>query len=247
MKESLKRIKIIKNLVRAIRRVEYKRLVRMERMPFDGDRIMTQTIEFLLKNCEIKAFIETGTYVGQTCRYIASQYPHLPITTIENNPDIFDATQSVLRPYSNIKSILGDSAATIAQLMQNGINGLPLFFLDAHWYDYLPLPDEIYSIGQHLADAIMVIHDFNVPNMDYGYDICNGNPIGIEMLVANINKNKNYRVYFPHYTYQQAYNILPKSNQKLRGYAIVFQEAQEAAERFVTSQHIQWYIRGNLE
>jgi len=246
VKDLLKRNKIIVSIVRALRRLEYRRMARTDARPFNGDHVMARTVDFLLTECDVKFFIETGTYLGQTCRYLASRHPHLPIITIESNPDFFDSAQSVLRRYANVKSILGDSAVTVSQLVQDGIEGLPLFFLDAHWGDYLPLTEEIHSIGLHLTDAIMVIHDFQVPGMDYGFDVCKGQAIGIEMLAANINKSKSYQVYCPIYTYEQAFSILPKPNQQLRGYAIIFQGAWKSAERFAASEHVQWYFLGDL-
>ena len=69
----------------------------------------------------------------------------------------------------------------------------------------------------------------------------------MEMLAANINKRKNYQVYFPNYTYEQAYSVLPKPNQQLRGYAIIFQGAGEVAEHFGASENIQWFVRGTLQ
>jgi len=153
----------------------------------------------------------------------------------------------VLRQYGNVNSILGDSAETISKLVHQGINGLPLLFLDAHWYDYLPLPDEIRNIGHHLTDAIMAIHDFKVPGEDYGFDDCKGQPIGIEMLTSNIARDKSYQVYFPRYTYEQAYGVKPQPNQNLRGYAIVFQGAVDAAERFAHGKHARWYAQGKFQ
>ena len=247
VKDLLKRNKIIKSTVRAVRRLQYRRMAQAGGRPFNGDQIITRTVDFLLTECDVKSFIETGTYLGQTCRYFASRHPHLPVITVETNPDFFDSSQSVLRQYANVKSILGDSAVTVSQLVQDGIEGLPLFFLDAHWYDYLPLPDEIRSIGHHLTDAIMVIHDFQVSGMDYGFDVCKEQAIGIEMLAANIEKSKNYQIYFPNYTYEQAYAVLPQPNHQLRGYAIVFQGAREAAERLAASEHVQWFVRGDLQ
>jgi predicted O-methyltransferase YrrM len=246
-KDLLKRNRIIKSIVRALRRIECKRIARRGGRPFNGDQIMTRTVDFLLTECDVKSFIETGTYLGQTCRYFASRYPHLPVITVESNPDFFDASRSVLRQYANVKSILGDSAVTVSKLVQDGVEGLPLFFLDAHWYDYLPLPDEIRSIGRHLTDAIMLIHDFQVPGMDYGFDVCKGQAIGIEMLAANIDKGKSYQICFPCYTYEQAYGVLPQPTQQLRGYAIIFQGAREAAELFAASEYAQWYVRGDLQ
>lgn len=247
VKDLLKRSKTIVSFVHTLRGFGYRRMARAEGPPFNGDQILTRTVDFLLTGCDVNSFIETGTYLGYTCRYVASRYPHLPVSTVESNPNFFNPSQSVLRQYANVKSILGDSAVTVSQLVREGIKGVPLFFLDAHWYDYLPLPDEIRSIGNNLTDAIMVIHDFQVPGKDYGFDICHGQAIGMKMLIANIDRSKNYQVYFPNYTYEQAYNVRPKLNQQLRGYAIVFQEVGEAAERFAASEHVQWFVRGDLQ
>ena len=247
VKDYLKRSKSITSIVRALRRIEYRRMARTVGQPFNSDQILTRTVDFLLTECNVKSFIETGTYLGHTCRYIASRHSHMPVSTVESNPDFFDASQRVLCQYRNVTSFRGDSAVMVSQFVQDGIEGLPLFFLDAHWYDYLPLPDEIRSIGHYLTDAIMVIHDFQVPDMDYGFDVCKGQAIGIELLAANIDKSKNYQIYFPNYTYEQAYSILPQPNQQLRGYAVIFQGARKAAERFAASEYVQWFVRGDLQ
>lgn len=239
VKDILKRSRIIKKIVTYYRRIGYRRMARAEGTPFNGDQILTRTVDFLLMECYVKQFVETGTYLGHTCRYIASHHPYLPITTVESNPEFYNASQVVLQKYGNVKSILGDSAVTVSKIV-DGIEGLPLFFLDAHWYDYLPLPDEIRSIGHHLNDAIILIHDFKVPSMDYGFDLCKEQSIGIEMIAANMG-HKKYQIYFPCYTYEQAYGVLPKSNQQLRGYAIVFQGAVDGAEHFANSEYARWY------
>jgi predicted O-methyltransferase YrrM len=237
VKEILKRSKIAKKIVIHYRRIGYRRMVRSEGLPFNGDKILIRMVDFLLTECRVKQFVETGTYLGHTCRYIASHHPYLPITTVESNPDFYNASQIELQKYGNVKSILADSAVTVSKVVQDGIDGLPLFFLDAHWNDYLPLPDEIQCIGKYLNNAIIVIHDFQVPGKDYGFDVCKGQTIGMEMLAANIDKSKNYQVYFPNYTYEQAYSVLPKPNQQLRGYAIIFQGAREAVNRFAKSEY----------
>jgi hypothetical protein len=110
----------------------------------------------------------------------------------------------------------------------------------------LHLPDEIQCIGNYLNDAIMVIHDLQVSGKDYGFDVCKGQFIGIEMFSANIDKDKRYQIYFPCYTYEQAYGVLPKSNQQLRGYAIVFQGAVDGAEHFANSEYARWYTHGKF-
>ena len=38
-----------------------------------------------------------------------------------------------------------------------------MFFLDARWYEYMPLADELAVIGEHCQNAVIVIDDFFVP------------------------------------------------------------------------------------
>ena len=46
-----------------------------------------------------------------------------------------------------------------------------LFYLDAHWHEYLPLRDELeIALGQ-FANAVVLIDDFQVPDdPGYGFD-----------------------------------------------------------------------------
>lgn len=246
-KDLLKHNIVARKTIGFLRRLECKRLAKKRGSPFDGDRIISSMVEFLLDDCGVKCFVESGTYLGYTSGFIASRQPNLPVVTIESNPDYFVPSQKVLRKYANVRSVLGDSPTVISELSKNGFKGLPLFFLDAHWYSYLPLPEELRNIGEYLHDAIIIIHDFQVPGKDYGFDVYNGKSIGMEMLSANINKNKSYEIYLPCYSSEQAYGVHPKPHKSLRGYAIIFQEAGEAAKSFASSEYAKWCVRGDLK
>ncbi len=46
-----------------------------------------------------------------------------------------------------------------------------MFYLDAHWYDYMPLPDEIRIIAEQCERAIIVVDDvFVESDPRFGYD-----------------------------------------------------------------------------
>ena len=234
---------ILPRVVSFIRRPRYCRIAQLATPSFNGDSLMAEVVESLIQ-CGVSSFVETGTYLGHTCKHIASSHPQLPVTTIENNPDFFYASQKILRQYANVHAIKGNSAIEIGRLVKNKHSGLTLFFLDAHWYNYLPLPDEIKIISSGLSEAIMVIHDFQVPgHNDYGFDICNGKAIGMEMIATSVDSNKSYTVFLPNYTYQDAYGVSPTSKQQLRGYAIVFQGAKEICRKFQQSKLSQYYTQ----
>jgi hypothetical protein len=201
--------------------------------PFIGDRILLKTTELLISGGYISHFFETGTYLGHTCRYIALRHPTLPITTLENNLDFFKASQTTLGGLANVQQRLGDSAEILEQMLANGeidtANGVPLFFLDAHWDDYLPLPNEIQSIGRHLSKAIFIIHDFQIPGRDdYGFDAYHGQAIGIPMLKAALVQGNQYGLFLPCYSFQDAFGEQPSEGQRLRGYALMFQGGIDA-------------------
>ena len=198
--------------------------------PFMGDVILTTTIEMLLQQDNIKYFVETGTYLGHTTYYLGGRYPALQIATIENNVDFYKASHTILNQLANVQQHLGDSVKVLNQLLLNDLrdvrNETVLFFLDAHWYEYLPLPDEIQLINKNLSRAIMVIHDFQIPERDdYGFDVCNGQTIGLPMLLSSLTSGQHYDIFVPNYRYEDVHKSPPNANQKLRGYALVFQNA----------------------
>ena len=235
-------------VVRALRRPGIFRAAKADGPPFIGDVCLRQTVEYILAEGGITQFVETGTYLGHTCRYVAARYPTLPVITLESNADFFAASRSVLRRFQNVTQLYGNSARTLQQALQNGlIQGCPLFFLDAHWYDYLPLPEEIQSIGKYLGQAVVLIHDFQIPGWpEFGFDVCNGIAIGPELLQAAQAADKTYDVFFPRHSAADAYPALPQLAPPLRGFALVFQGMPDAAAQFAQSEHAVRYMRQSL-
>jgi hypothetical protein len=45
---------------------------------------------------------------------------------------------------------------------------LTFFYLDAHWYDHLPLLDEMTLILERMSNSVIMVDDFQVPD-DPGY------------------------------------------------------------------------------
>ena len=60
------------------------------------------------------------------------------------------------------------------------------FYLDAHWYNYNPLLDELKVIAKYnMNKSVIAIHDFKVPGKDFGYDKF---PDGKDYAWSNIQK-----------------------------------------------------------
>ena len=74
--------------------------------------------------------------------------------------------------YSNIFPHSGSSEKFLEHFLATGDDAeLGLFFLDAHWENYWPLPEEIEYISETGRKAVIVVDDFEVPGRTaFGYD-----------------------------------------------------------------------------
>lgn len=181
-------------------------------------------MDAIIEKLQVKQFVETGTYLGHTCRYLAAKFPLLQIRTIEVNDDFYMIAKRHLSKFSNVQQIIGNSSKEVERLLKSGsVENGTLFFLDAHWYNYLPLNDEIRSIEKYLTKAIYLIHDFEIPERnDFGYDVCNDEKIDVLLLRKSISNLNQVKVFLSTYTFQEVHGYTFKSK-KLRGYALVFQ------------------------
>jgi hypothetical protein len=126
----------------------------------------------------VSSFVETGTYMGFTTRMVAADNPDLPIFTTEIDKKYLAQAEKYFKAHPNITAFHMSSPKALSALVEaNSLGELPLFFLDAHWYDYWPLKDEM-AIVAELDKFIVVIDDFVVPGRpDFGSDAGGGGSI----------------------------------------------------------------------
>jgi len=117
-------------------------------------------------------FIETGTQMGWTCGWVAQHYPGLPVHTVELQDRFFQLASENLAEYPSVKMTKGDSRDFIKQQCEElrSQSGIPLFWLDAHWWPPVPLRDECRAVAS-LDKYICVIDDFASKNPDFGGDV----------------------------------------------------------------------------
>lgn len=116
--------------------------------------------------------IETGTYHGSTT-LLLSQLIQGTVVTIENNPRYNKLATMRLKGRTNVIVNLSDSVSFLKTFLTQAIPKqlVGLFYLDAHWYDYLPLKEEIRLITTALDNYVILIDDFKVPgDTGYGFD-----------------------------------------------------------------------------
>lgn len=136
------------------------------------DKYAFQHIQDLAEKFNIKRIIETGTYHGWSTNQLCNI--GVPVETIEVNPENFEIAKSFLSSRDNVNLHQGSSPEVLEKILADNEENL-LFFLDAHWYDYWPLKDELRIIAEKNIKPIISIHDFFVPNESgsegkFGYD-----------------------------------------------------------------------------
>ena len=100
---------------------------------------------------------------------------------------------------NSITANIDDSVKSIVKYARNIIgqykNGdRHFFFLDAHWGEHCPLLGELDAIAYHISPEVMrrpciVIHDFQVPGTDFGFDCMpDGRPFNLELIRGHLDR-----------------------------------------------------------
>lgn len=77
-------------------------------------------------------WIETGTYLGDTTRFLAKTFPNAIVTSLEPDLPLFSFNKSRLIKYSNIKLVYGTSEDSLSDLVSKE-TGPVNFWLDGHF------------------------------------------------------------------------------------------------------------------
>lgn len=137
------------------------------------DKFAYQEFTKLIEKFNVKKIIETGTYYGWSSIKL-SEF-NIPVFTIEYSKENYNIAEKNIneKKINNIKLILGSSPDILKEIIMEGEENL-LLFLDAHWYDYWPIHDELRVCIEKKIKPIIVIHDFFVPDgkgsSKFGFD-----------------------------------------------------------------------------
>lgn len=137
--------------------------------PLNGQRFR-QRIFAAMMRVGPDTIVETGTYLGASAAHFARQ--GIPVHTCESQDRFFARAIANLAEFSNVNMYLQDSRAFLSGLATNpDLNfSCPIFYLDAHWYDDLPLAEEIAIIRNRWPRFMIMVDDFEVPGTRYGFD-----------------------------------------------------------------------------
>lgn len=152
-------------------------------MAFNGDSVVAETVEKLIQTLQIEVIVETGTHLGTTTEFLAQKFPNLKIYTVETNFSFFVKAEKRLEPYSNVKVLHGGSEHVLGSLIPMLKGQRILFYLDAHWYDFWPLQDELKMISRHcINECAIIIDDFKVPGRNFRFDSYKNEPLDLKFI-----------------------------------------------------------------
>jgi hypothetical protein len=154
-----------------IGRIEYKLRRSAGILPMNGQAARLEIVREIFELCLIRRVVETGTFRGATTEWLA-QFGK-PVTAIEINPVYAAYCRARLRAYENVQIKNLNSIEGLKFLIDEiHDRATPIFFyLDAHWYDYLPLKQELKVILVNFEKPVVMIDDFQVPDdPDYRFD-----------------------------------------------------------------------------
>lgn len=155
--------------------------------PFGFDIHFALEIDYLIKKYNIKTFVETGTNAGDTTYYMAKTYPDIQIITSEIDPYLFTFSSERLKKFDNVHTFFQSSEKTIDQIADTAKN--PLYYLDAHWYEYWPVLDEI----ENIKSGVVCIGDANINDRLYSFDAYDDMHCDIDLIK---DKEKSTPVYY---------------------------------------------------
>jgi hypothetical protein len=135
---------------------------------FNTDLKLAERFLYFKKKYEIKVAIETGTYHGDTTKWLAENFDK--VYTVEYDRRYLDIAKNQISNYSNIHSYLGSSTDYLGKFLEESKDSSIIIFLDAHWYAN-PVLKELDRIRESGLKPVLAIHDFKVPERpDLGYD-----------------------------------------------------------------------------
>ena len=77
-------------------------------------------------------WVETGTYLGDTTKFLARNFPQILITSLEPDLNLYLFNKSRLKRFKNVKLVNGTSENSLREIILNE-NDMVNFWLDGHF------------------------------------------------------------------------------------------------------------------
>lgn len=166
------------------------------------DNFVYKEFKNLIDKFKIKKIIETGTYFGWSSMKLAEF--GVDVITIESSQENFNkAIDNFSKSnFKNIEPILGNSPEVLKKILTEEDNDI-ILFLDAHWYDYWPIHDELKVCIEKKIKPVIVIHDFYVPGENgkakFGFDRYGNQNLDLDYIKQSLDEIYGENEYEYHY------------------------------------------------
>jgi len=146
---------------------------------FNRDLYLVEQVRVYHARHGFACALETGTHKAETTVGLARMFPK--VYTVEVDINYFLASKAALLGCANVVARMGNSPEVIREILPE--LEYPLFaYLDAHWYDYWPLRDELMLLLSVRRPKLIMIHDFRVPGRNFGFDGYQGRPCDMDFI-----------------------------------------------------------------
>lgn len=162
------------------------RLMPFQEYPWNGDGYLAAEVLRLKAAHGLACAIETGTCLGSTAMWLSEYFDG--VWTYEVNKDYWAIACHRLGDSDNVWPILNDSVRGLKNTIV-GFHAPFLLWADAHWGEHCPLLDELEAIAAAKVKPCIIIHDFQVPGTDFGFDkMPDGRPFNLDLIRDHLNR-----------------------------------------------------------
>ncbi len=186
---------------------------------FNGQRARSRVFHAINDSVRFGHYVETGTFLGMTTHFLArmARTRGAHVHSCELNDRFFTIASRTVGDLGNVHLQHGDSVDFLRSLSPRLAAAANFVYLDAHWYDYLPLKDEL-LILREWPSTIVMIDDFKVPaDQRFGWDKYDDErEICLEHIDGSFGDNP---VHFPSYPAPHEGDVPP------RGYCVIAMSA----------------------
>lgn len=167
------------------------RLMPFQDYPWNGDGYLAAEVLRLKHVHGLTSAHETGTCLGSTTLWLSHNF-NFAVSSCEVNADCLSIAKERMRlagktrPF--VEMVLQDSRSHHVMDI-DGCGDRTLCFLDAHWGQHCPLLDELALIASQGIKPCIIIHDFQVPGTDFGFDrMPDGRPFNLDLIRDHLDR-----------------------------------------------------------
>lgn len=180
-------------------------LMAKQTFPWNGDGYLAAEVLRLRGSHGIDCALETGTCLGVTTRWLADHFKF--VATCESEHRFYAMSYGRVGKDTRIHN--QNSPDFLVEYMRSNPTTKFLIFLDAHGIsgtgkEHCPLLEELDVIAHYTGigaeKPVLIVHDFQVPGTDFGFDkMPDGRPFNMELVKPYLDRIYGEGAYVTNY------------------------------------------------